>query len=123
MKASENNITEAERNIEKEKEFIRNRITSLRLDANISEYQMSLELGQNKGYIQSISSGRALPSMAGFLNICDYFNITPLEFFDDKMAKPYIIQDIGKKLKSFSEDDLIMLNDVLERILLKCGIE
>ena len=55
--------------------FIRNRITQLRIKKDVSEYQMSLELGQNKGYIQAISSGRAMPSMAQFLNICfGYFN-------------------------------------------------
>lgn len=58
-----------------DEEFIRNRITELRLKKGISEYQLSLELGQNRGYIQAISSGRALPSMKQFLNICEYFEI------------------------------------------------
>ena len=44
--------------------YIRDRITELRLKKNVSEYQMSTDLGQNKGYIQAISSGKALPSMA-----------------------------------------------------------
>ena len=50
--------------------FIRSRITELRLKKGVSEYQMSLALGQNRSYIQAISSGRALPSMKQFLNIC-----------------------------------------------------
>ena len=50
-----------------DEEFIRNRITELRLKKGISEYQLSLELGQNRGYIQAISSGRALPSMKQLL--------------------------------------------------------
>lgn len=61
-----------------EKEYIKNRITELRIKKNVSEYQMSLDLGQNRSYIQAISSGRALPSMAQFLKIFDYFDITPL---------------------------------------------
>ena len=44
--------------------FIAERITELRLARNISEYQMSLELGQSKGYVQGITSGKCLPSMA-----------------------------------------------------------
>lgn len=40
-------------------DFIRERITRLRLERNLSEYQLSYELGQSKGYIQSITSGRA----------------------------------------------------------------
>lgn len=63
-------------------DFIRERITRLRLERNLSEYQLSYELGQSKGYIQSITSGRALPSMAMFLDICDYFNLAPSEFFE-----------------------------------------
>lgn len=55
-----------------DEEFIRNRITELRLKKGASEYQMSLALGQNRSYIQGISSGRSLPSMAQFLKICDY---------------------------------------------------
>ena len=49
-------MDEIEKNIEYGKEFVRSRITELRLKTGISEYQMSLELGQNKSYIQSISS-------------------------------------------------------------------
>ncbi|MFR4978252.1 MAG: transcriptional regulator, partial [Butyricicoccus sp.] len=51
--------------------YIRNRITELRLQKDVSEYQMSFALGQNKNYIQSISSGKAMPSMKQFLNICE----------------------------------------------------
>ena len=61
--------------------FIRDRITELRMQRNISEYRMSLELGHSKGYIQSISSGRSMPSMAEFLAICDFLHVTPSEFF------------------------------------------
>lgn len=41
-------MDEIEKNIEYGKEFVRHRITELRLKTGISEYQMSLELGQNK---------------------------------------------------------------------------
>lgn len=57
---------------------IRRRITELRLKKDVSEYEMSLSLGMNRNYIQGITSGKALPSMAQFLNICDYFEITPI---------------------------------------------
>ena len=36
--------------------FIADRITELRLKKNVSEYQMSLDLGRNKTYIQSMHS-------------------------------------------------------------------
>ena len=38
-------------------EFIRNRITELRLRRGVSEYQMSYDLGHSRGYVYNISSG------------------------------------------------------------------
>lgn len=43
-----------------DEKFIAERITELRLKKDISEYQMSLDLGKSKSYIQNISSGRSL---------------------------------------------------------------
>jgi len=63
-------------------EQFRERLTRLRIQKNVSEYEMSRDLGRNKGYIQQISSGRALPSLQGIIDICDYFGISPAEFFD-----------------------------------------
>ena len=51
--------------------LIRERINALRMQNNLSEYQLSLELGHSQGYIQSITSGRTLPSMTAFLEICE----------------------------------------------------
>ena len=45
-----------------DEKFIRDRITYLRMQKNVSEYKMSLDLGHGKSYIQIIASGRALPS-------------------------------------------------------------
>ena len=63
-------------------QFIRERISILRTKKNVSEYRMSTDLGHSKSYIQSISSGRAMPSMSEFLYICEYLGVTPKEFFD-----------------------------------------
>ena len=63
--------------------FVQERITELRLARDVSEYRLSKDLGFSKGYIQSISSGKTFPSIAALYEICDYFKITPREFFDD----------------------------------------
>ena len=96
--------------------FIRNRITELRLKKNVSEYQMSLELGQSKSYIQSISSGRAMPSMAQFLNICDYFEIDPIQFFDTELLYPQLIHKVMEGVKELSEDDLMLIITIINRL-------
>ena len=76
-----------------DKMFIANRITELRLKKNVSEYQMSLDLGRNKSYIQSLSSGRNNPTMENFLEICEYFEITPAQFFDPDITFHLIFHD------------------------------
>ena len=88
--------------------FLRQRITELRMKRNVSEYQMSLELGQNKNYIQGISSGKALPSMTQFFNICDYFCITPEQFFSDH-DRPELIDAISEGIQELSDADLELL--------------
>ena len=56
-------------------EYIRNKITQLRLQKNVSEHRMSLDLGHARSYIHGIVSGRTLPSMQEFLAICDYLDV------------------------------------------------
>jgi len=96
--------------------FIRNRITELRLRKNVSEYQMSLDLGQNRSYIQCISSGRAFPSMAQFLKICDYFEITPKQFFDTEGPDSLLIQKAVSAIQQLPEEDLKLLLRLIERL-------
>jgi transcriptional regulator with XRE-family HTH domain len=62
--------------------FIGERITELRLKKEVSEYKMSYDLGHNKNYIRAITSGRSLPSVKELFAIIDYFEMTPVEFFD-----------------------------------------
>ena len=62
--------------------FIGERITELRMKKGVSEYQMSYDLGHNKNYIRAITSGRSLPSVRELFAIIEYFEMTPVEFFD-----------------------------------------
>ena len=97
-------------------EFVRKRITDLRLARDISEYRVSTDLGFSKGYLQSITSGRSLPSIQAFLDICNYFNITPEDFFhEDKEPDSPVLVQIMKNLKDLSEDDLNTVLEVTER--------
>ena len=96
--------------------YIRTRITQLRMEKGVSEYQMSLDLGQNKGYIQAISSGRSLPSIQQFLKICNYFELTPMEFFDTRTAYPKLVRQTIDEVRDLSEKDLQLLLAIIERL-------
>ena len=86
-----------------DEQFIRDRISSLRQEKQISERKMSLDLGHSTSYIRSITSGRALPSMSEFLYICEYLGVTPQEFFDEGNPNPTALNEFiaeAKKLDS-----------------------
>ncbi len=97
-------------------QFIRDRISVLRTKKNVSEYKMSLDLGHSKSYMQSISSGRALPSMSEFLYICEYLGVTPKEFFDDGMQEPLLVRKLCALTRNMSEADLNILITTAERL-------
>lgn len=97
-------------------EFVRERITQLRLRKGVSEYQMSYDLGHSRGYVYNISSGKALPPLKEFFAICDYFEITPQEFFDTSTRNPELIQKAVEGMKKLSEDDLLMLLGIINRM-------
>ena len=96
--------------------FIRERITKLRLNKNISEYRMSLDLGHSDSYIRNITSGKALPSMSEFLYICEYFNVTPKEFFDESIDNPALINELVSLSNSLSNEDLLVLISMANRL-------
>ena len=100
-------------------QFIRNRITQLRLQKDVSEYQMSYDLGHSRGYINNISSGKALPSMAEFLAICEYFSITPVEFFNGSVENPQLLRQTVDGLDRLSEDDLHFVRQLVTRLAQK----
>lgn len=99
--------------------FIRERITQLRLRKGVSEYQMSYDLGHSRGYVYNISSGKALPPMKEFLAICDYFEITPQQFFDESAQSPELIQKAVNGMSQLCEEDLLMLLGLINRLLKK----
>lgn len=96
--------------------FVRNRISELRTKKGVSEYKMSLDLGHSKSYIQSISSGKALPSFSEFLFICDYLGVTPKEFFDADTKEPQLVCKLTELAKNLTTDDLAALITMAERL-------
>ena len=76
---------------------------------------MSLDLGHSKSYVQSISSGRALPSLQEFIAICDYFKITPLQFFDAENDEPILMNELIEKASLLNPKDLELLISIADR--------
>ncbi|MDO4565555.1 MAG: helix-turn-helix transcriptional regulator [Clostridia bacterium] len=98
------------------KDFIRNRITQLRLQKGVSEYQMSYDLGHSRSYVYNISSGKSLPPMSEFLQICSYFEITPSDFFDESNENPALIQMALEELRKLDDDDIMLIISHIRRL-------
>lgn len=96
-------------------DFIRKRLTQLRIQKGVSEYQMSLDMGHSRSYIQSIVSGKSLPSMAEFLYICEYLDVTPSAFFDEQTENPALLQKAMEEMRSLSDRDILSLLGLIER--------
>ena len=97
--------------------FVRERITQLRMAKGISEYQMSYDLGHSRGYINNISSGKSLPSLTELFAICYYFQITPAEFFDPSMGNPTLKKHVVSGLDLLSERDLQLIQSIIAHLI------
>ena len=87
-------------------DFIRGRITELRIKKSVSEHKMSLDLGKSGSYIRGITSGLALPSLKELFNIMSYFDITPPEFFAPLTDNNSPYQKLCSQLRNLSDEDL-----------------
>ena len=96
--------------------FVRKRITELRIKKGISEYKMSLDLGHSKSYIQSISSGRALPSLSELFYICEYFDVSIKDFFDETVDNPILSNELNQLSRGMDIEDLEVLLTVARRL-------
>lgn len=92
------------------------RLARLRSEMSVSARDMSLALGQNPGYINSIESGKALPSMAMFFYICDYLHISPEEFFATENSSPAKTKKILKDLSHLDQESLDSLAIIVEKL-------
>ena len=77
---------------------------------------MSYDLGHSRGYINNISSGKALPSMAEFFAICEYFNITVIEFFDIDNHNPSLMKSIIEGIGGLNTSDLELVQALVSRL-------
>ncbi len=100
-------------------DWIPSRITQLRVQKGVSARDMSLSLGQCDSYINRIENRRAMPSMAGLIYICEYFRITPQEFFNVDAPAPQKSKELLgelQKLTAAQVDHIVALvHDITEK--------
>ena len=92
--------------ISTEREDFIKRLVQLRMNKGVSARDMSLSIGQSPNYINGIENGDSYPSMTTFFYICDYFGITPKEFFDIDATNPTKASELMEIVKSLPNDQL-----------------
>ena len=93
------------------------RITELRTQRGISARDMSLSLGQSESYINKIENKRTLPSMSGFIYICEYLGITPQDFFNVEAPAPQkskdVLLELNKLTASQADHVMMVIRDII----------
>lgn len=100
-------------------EFTQNRIAQLRTQKKVSARDMSLSLGQNSSYINQIENHKSLPSLQGLFYICEYFGITPQQFFDTGNPDPARIADLIEDIKKLDTTSLEHIAAVVKGLVRK----
>ena len=93
-------------------DFIRERIVKLRMERGVSAREMSLSMGQSASYVNNIENRRARPSLTGLFYICEYFGITPWEFFEEGNEYPQKLRAITDSLKNLDERNLAIVAQI-----------
>ena len=96
-------------------DFIKNRIAQLRIEKNISASKMSEALGNNRNYINQIENGVNRPSLEGLTYILEYFNITAMEFFNDKKSTSLVQQELINYIYDASQEDVQAILNFVKR--------
>ncbi len=100
-----------------EKEAFSKRLTQLRLNKGVSARDMSLSLGQSPGYINNIENGVNLPSMTVFFYICDYFDITPKDFFNIDTDNPEKMNDLIENLRMLDNKQIDIISSLVDILI------
>lgn len=96
--------------------FIQQRILKLVADSGESERSFSFKMGRSHSYLGNITSGRALPSMTDFLEICRLLNVTPKDFFDEENQQPTCRDSLFEDLMHLNGKDVLLIKSIIERL-------
>ena len=97
-------------------EDIKKRITELRIKKGVSARDMSLSIGMGEAYISNLENGKAMPSIEVLFYICEYFQITPAEFFDEDIKEPTKAYEVYQLIKKLNNDQLDVIKSMVEQM-------
>ena len=93
------------------------RLAKLRTQKGVSARDMSLSMGQNPGHINNIETGKSMPSLSGFFYICDYFDITARDFFDDGNEYPEQLRAVFQDMQKLNPEQIQNIHAIVKGLL------
>lgn len=89
------------------------RLIKLRAKKGVSAREMSLAIGQSPGYINGLENRNGFPSMQVFFYICEYFGISPKDFFDSENRSPAAVEALTDDLKTLTDSQIASIADIV----------
>ena len=74
-------------------------------------------MGQHPGYINNIETGKSMPSLSGFIYICDYLDIAARHFLDDGNEYPEQLRAVFQDMQKLSPDQLQNFHAIVKGLL------
>ena len=99
-----------------DEQYVKQRIAKLRTEKGISVREMSLQLGQSTGYINSIENGKSLPSIGMLLSICEFLKISLSDFFNEDYKNSAKVDDIARSLRMLDKGSFEIIMALVERL-------
>lgn len=100
-------------------EWFYHRLVELRMQKGVSARDMSLSFGQSESYINKIENRRTLPSFTGFIYICEYFGISPQEFFNQNATAPQKTKELMQELEKLTSEQTAHILQIVKDITAK----
>ena len=97
-------------------EDIAKRITELRMKKGVSARDMSLSIGMGPAYINNVENGKSMISIEVLFYICEYFQITPAEFFDEDCKEPSKAYLVIQEVKKLNNEQLDVIQSMIEQM-------
>lgn len=86
--------------------FLSERLHQFRTKKNVSAREMSIALGQNENYINSIENKRSMPSIQMLYTICAYLGVSVSDFLYESSDQRQLLLEINSTLTNLDNDTL-----------------
>ncbi|MFD1902115.1 helix-turn-helix domain-containing protein [Enterococcus termitis] len=96
--------------------FLSERLHKFRTKKNVSAREMSIAIGQNENYINSIENKRSMPSIQMLYAICEYLEISISDFLYEPKNHSQLVSAINNNLVDLDDETLEHILAILKSL-------